>query len=287
MKKGKSKGSVNTNFKMYMIAGVISVILAIGIFFFLTMSEKTILDGAEARTVFVAKEDIPSGTVLNNTKYFKQLTINEKAVPKNAITNLKDIKGNYALVNIGENTIITDAMTKSPKKDLAGDKMIGFSCGDLPTSVNGIIRTSDYIDIYILSDEDDSQNQTIMTDEKGNVVTENAEGFNTTARPAFTRVYVSSAFDENGKLIVNSDDTSIAKNFNIVVNEEDADIIVNAINNKSIYIVKNIDGNKKATKVTTKTTDSSKKAVESEKENSEVNPEIKTVETTNALTVEQ
>lgn len=243
MKRGKSKVT-NTNFKMYAIAGIIAIVLSIGIFFFLTMSEKVILDGAEKQTVFVAKENIPSGTVLDKPDYFKEVTINSKIVPKNAVTSVEDVKDKYALIKIEKDTIITKSMVKKPE-NIKGDKMIGFSCDDLATSVNGIIRTSDYIDIYIINEEEDGssfssnnanpEGETSVADEEGNITS-----VTSSLKPTFTNIYVSSAFDEKGTLIVNSDATSIAKNFNIIVDKKDADTIVNAINDKTIYIVKNV-----------------------------------------------
>ena len=71
MKKAKKNISVNTKTKTIIVAGILSIILAVGSFFFLTMVEKVILNGATQSYVYVTKDEIKSGTILKESDFEK------------------------------------------------------------------------------------------------------------------------------------------------------------------------------------------------------------------------
>lgn len=223
MKKAKKNVSVNTKTKTIIVAGILSIILAVGSFFFLTMVEKVILNGATQSYVYVTKDEIKSGTILKESD-FEKIVVSDQIVPTNAISDSKQAEGCYAEIDLGKGEILTTPKLKKVEDVIDGDKMVGISCDNLSTAVNGIIRTSDYIDIYVFSDD--------------GTVNADGSGIAESSKPAFANIYVLSAFDENGKIITNADDTSIAKNFNVVINEADADKLVNALSNNKIYITK-------------------------------------------------
>lgn len=135
------------------------------------------------------------------------------------LQNLDDIEHKYTLIDIEPNTVITTSMLG--KKNKSGQQLVGIACNNLSSSVNGIIRTSDYIDIYVLSDE--TSFETIENQ-----------------KPKFEKVYVEEAFNESGVSISNSDKDTIAKNFNLLVKDEQVEEIVTAVANHPIYVVKHI-----------------------------------------------
>lgn len=313
-KSGKTKTSNKNN--TLLIAGVIAVLFSIVVYGILISAENSVLGKYDRTRVYVvaSEEGIGSGTQVTESDFVMQ-QMDTALVPANAITNLSEIENTFALYPLAQNTVITKEMFHDIDTELNGDKEIGISVSSLAGAVNGILRSSDYIDIYILAENKDGQTynatdttyvandevipeseyqqkyktETVTTqeevpvldeegnptyDEEGNPVTElkdvesevqvpvddaqysifdepaneqsetvdDSKNIVGNVTPAYTHVYITKAFDSAGVRIPNNDTETVAQNFNITLPEEDANILIEALQKGLVYITLNRDG---------------------------------------------
>lgn len=212
------------------IAGMsIALIFAIIAFWLMLSAEEAMLNKYEKTTVYIVNTDIVKGTKITDPSVFSKMEVDKNSVPSGALNGISTLENTYAAFDINANTIITNGMFYSVNDAEKGNREISFAVAGLSGSVNGTVRASDYIDIYIVNpvenkeDEDDNKDSNVAA-----------------ATPAYTHVYVSEAYTEDGIKISNTDKTSIAARFTIVVPEKEADNIINAFISSDIgfYITK-------------------------------------------------
>ena len=234
------------NISGYIIAGIIALIIAIVGYSLLIAAENAVLGKYDKNDVYIAKEDIAEGTQLTEDMFVAH-SIDSAVIPTGAITDVSALANTYATINIPKNMVVTSDYVKNIKDAIVGDKEIGINTADLAGSVNGILRASDFIDIYIVPNtfEKDLQKQNaqvVMDNGDGttSVVTPTASATMTTVpdiEPAYTRVYVNRVFNDEGNLIANNDVESLATRFNITLPAEDANYLISALQVSKIYIV--------------------------------------------------
>lgn len=243
--KAKRKEKRNGKLSIAIIAGLVSIVIASLSYWLLLSAENRVLSEYDRTSVYVLSSDIAAGTQITDKSYFTEKQIDSSVVPENAITDLSQIKDTYALYDLSKNTVLTDNMFYSINNAENGTKEIGISLLSLTSGVNGIIRESDYIDLYIYTGNANSSkltstSETTVINNDGSVAYLNAgESISTegtvdtslSVSPTYKRIYVSKAFTSDGVRISNSDTTSITSRINIVVPESDADYITGAILN--------------------------------------------------------
>lgn len=252
-KKHKEKKS-DTNWSVVLLIGILAIGLATGAYFLLLNQEKKALDMGDKASVYVLNEDIQVGTKITESNVIQKNLLAEN-VPASAVTlTAEDLNGSkYIMISANKNTVLTPDMLADVAE--IGEKEVGIATDSLASAINGILRSSDYVDIYVIpADYDPSE--TTYAEQEYEVTDVNPETGETTTRtettmvatgtvvkdysikPMFSHVYVSKVFDEDGALIPNSDTTSIVSNFNIVLNGEDADFLIGSLQDATVYIVK-------------------------------------------------
>ena len=147
--KAKRKEKRNGKLSIAIIAGLVSIVIASLSYWLLLSAENRVLSEYDRTSVYVLSSDIAAGTQITDKSYFTEKQIDSSVVPENAITDLSQIKDTYALYDLSKNTVLTDNMFYSINDAENGTKEIGISLSSLTSGVNGIIRESDYIDLYI------------------------------------------------------------------------------------------------------------------------------------------
>ncbi len=240
-KKAKKTGKLS----IAIIAGLVALIFSVVAYWALLSAEDKALNKYDRTTVYVLTTDVAAGTQLTDASLFATKNIDSSVVPANAITDISSIKDTYILYDVSANSIVTDNMFYSINESENGTKEIGIALSSLTSGVNGIIRESDFVDLYINfgtsnSTTLDSDTTTTVVSSDGSVAYL-SEGENISAAtsmeagvsvsPTYKNIYVSKAFTADGVRISNSDTTSITNRINIVVSEADADYIIGSILN--------------------------------------------------------
>lgn len=219
------------------VAFLISIIVAGVVYVSLLRMEANILSDYEKVTIYTVASDIAKNTVItkeNIGMYFTTTEVERTILPADVIYNLEDIERKAISFNATPGTILTQSMFYSIN-DIYGKynnpKEIGLSMSDISQAVGGIIRTGDYVDIYILTKQNTSSLSSAELDAYRPMKT----------TPIYSHVYVSKAFDSSGNVIENSDKTSVCQRINVIVGEDEVNTLYKSILDGSIYISKAVD----------------------------------------------
>lgn len=200
---------------------------------------------------------IPRGTILteDNINDYVQLKPTNDAVKNDEIIiNKKELIGMIAKRDIATSELMQKSFflkSDDIKNSFKNPVLVSFSATDYISTVNGVIRRGDHINISKLKDKNtvtatetsttspvstgtDSNEETstqVLTDKEENFIMEDA--------------YVVDAFDSSGIKIDPSDKTSIATSFNIYIEKEDEASFYNAVNDRNIAVSKIEGQNKK------------------------------------------
>lgn len=232
--RNREKKSVNLGLLITFILAL--AVVALG-YVAMIKTEQNILTNYEKSAVCVVVSDIARHdkfTEDNINSYVVIKEIDKSIIPEGAITDLTELVGKSTRVELKVGTPITTTMLYEENELYASmeePKELALSASDLIQGVSGIIRTGDYIDVYLLSK---SQTTYSLSDEQ-------MQTFNTnTGEPILKHVYVSGAFDAAGKIIPNSDKTTACQRFNIVLDKKDASAFYKGLLDGNIYIQKEI-----------------------------------------------
>lgn len=241
-KSKKKKGKL----PVLLAGGAIAIIFAIVTYWILLSAETAALSKYEKRKVYVLNQDIPKGTQILEPNIFSIKDIDATMVPKNAVTDLVTLKNTYAAYNLSENSVITSDMFYKIDAAEKGNREISFEIANLSGNINGTIRASDFIDLYILTPKDstniyadkdkqdfpgvsDKDKENKETEEStDSIINTDKELSQIAVKPTYSKLYVSAAYTSDGVKIQNGDTTSIATRFTIIVPNDEADYIIGA-----------------------------------------------------------
>ena len=239
----KKKTVLKGSSKVLITVGAIALVLSCVVYGLLITMENAVLGKYDKQVVYIAKEDIAKGTQITDTSYFVKKSVDTDVVPTNAITDYNVLKDTFALTDINKNEILVNNKFGAIENEEVGTKKISIPCANTVTgSVNGTIRTSDYIDIYIVpTDYNISGSVKKGYDISGETEEKKPTSYNL-LKPTYTRVYVSEVFDDKNVKIANNDTSSVTASFNIVLPESEADYVMSAIcSGYKIYTVLNVE----------------------------------------------
>ena len=207
----------------FIVSGAIALVLATAVYGVLVATENKILGQYDKTTVYVAKENIVKGTPLT-ADMFEESLADTRLVPVTAIPYTENfdtrITEYYAECDIaGKSMLLNTYMSKTLDK-ADGDVKVGISVTSPTNLVNGLIRTSDFVDIYIIDYSLDAE--------------EAIKGLS----PVYTGVYVSEVFTSNGTPIKNDDKTSTAQRFNVLLSQENAEKLIGLMQTGNVFVVK-------------------------------------------------
>lgn len=215
---------------------VIALILGIVAYLAMLRGQENVLKKYEKTAIYIASTEIPANTTIteeNAKDYFTPSTINNENLPDYALYDLADIYNKASYFDIGPKTPVTLRMFYDVNMIYAqfdDPQEIGLNASEASQIINGIIRTGDYVDIYVLQnlygqESDESTAYVSHTNEK----------------PLFSRVYVSKAFDAAGNYIKNDDEKSITQRINVVLEGKDAAQVFRALQSGTLYVSKNVE----------------------------------------------
>lgn len=233
--------------KVFLIIGLIALLLSCGLYGMLIATENAVLGKYDKTTVYMANTDIAKGTQITEPTVFMTKSVDSTIVPSNAVTNLEDIKDSFALAFIPKNGILTINNFGALSDVEEGTREVGFEVDSIAGGVNGILRASDYIDIYVVDKDytmNEEENDTMwgITYDKEERMKEEGKASVSVSHepkilePTFKRIYVSKVFDKDGLQIQNSDTESATTNFNVVLDEEQANLLLSAMQTGSVYV---------------------------------------------------
>jgi hypothetical protein len=199
---------------------------ALIVFVVLLNVEKNALSAYEKASVLVIAQDIEKGTVItedNVNQFFRQREMDKTLIPKAAVTDIRQLIGQYVTGRLDQGAILTVSMTEPMTETLAGIRkpiIAAFRTDDLYQMTNGILRSGDRIHIYKVetSEEEDRQ----IT--RGVLMWEN--------------VLVWQVFDSAGAEIASNDETSAAARANIILSQEDLEKFYGEITTGTLRIAK-------------------------------------------------
>ena len=140
--------------------GVISLILAMLLFLALLVIQQSMQEKPESKWVLCAKEGIPKNVVLteeNISLYTEKKEIPVMWLPEGYISSVEQLKGMISEVKIAKGSILDNAEFAIYDEYYAEYQelsWISIPIKELYEGVAGSLRTGDYIDIYLVKEED-------------------------------------------------------------------------------------------------------------------------------------
>lgn len=165
----------------------------------------SIINESKHVTVYRAKEDMADGTKItseNIDSMVEACSISEDLVPSGYITDKSKLVGVFTNKDYQAREIITVAgisTEESMTRHIKDPVEISVSASSIDAAVGGILREGDYINIYYVSSNSNSES---------------------TARLIMENAYVTKALDSNGVEISRSDEQTVATVFNLVIPKE-------------------------------------------------------------------
>ncbi len=213
--KKQKKEKTNEKLKAFFITGAFTFIIAVVLYGILIFAENKVLGEYDKKTVYIAKTDIAEGSPLT-PDLFELRLIDSSIVPSDAMSEISGfnevILSYYADRSISKNNVLCAKDITLIAEKITGTHEIGISVGDASHIVNGIIRTSDLVDIYIINGAEETA-------------------------PVFKNVYVAKVFS-GGVMIPNDDTKSVVQSFNVLLSEEEANRLISLMQTGEILIVK-------------------------------------------------
>ncbi len=154
----KQSSDMDKNKKVWI--GVISLGMALLLFAVLMMIQQSMLKEPEKEWVICAKQEIPDKVILteaNVAVYTERRQIPVMWLPEDYISEEKQLYGMISETNIAKDSILNQAVFSVYDKyyeDYQEISWISVPVQELYEGVAGSLRTGDYIDIYLLREED-------------------------------------------------------------------------------------------------------------------------------------
>lgn len=197
----------------------IALFLAVIVFISLVFINTRVSGSDHSVQVVVATKQLEHNTQItesNVNEYFKIVSVNEDAIPPKAVNSLEGIAGRYVSADViyANSVICTPQFSKTADvlKDYSSPIRASFSVAALGDAVCGRIRSGDHIDVYGVSQS------------KGQIILRN--------------VYVENVYDNAGVAIANTDTSSIATNFTVVVESGNELDLYEAVKSNTVIITK-------------------------------------------------
>ena len=197
---------------------VLAIFFALIAFICLVVLNNRISGAMDRVDVVIAAKTIPKNTLItedNVGEYFTTIQAQRIFKTSNAVTNLHELIGQYALNGIWDKAPINQDMFQSQLDIFAAYKkpvQASFNVANLSDAVCGRLRAGDYIDIFGID-----MNQ-------GKRIIENA--------------YIFKAYDNAGVQISVSDTTAIATNFTIILESGEEEVLYEMLKNSTVVVTK-------------------------------------------------
>lgn len=209
------------NIKGYVTAGVIALVIAFVGYLVLIAVQNAVLSRYETVQVAIAGNDTEKGYCLERMS-IEWTTTDAKLVPADAITSEEDLKGRYLAHGILKGTVLTRSVTMTDVSMASGIE-VGLVVRNLQNGANGMVRTGDYIDLYLIPEGE--------AVDPYETAPEGLTFENRDSLPVSRHVFVTSARSDDG-LELHGADTVSATRLSITVSPADAEYITRMIATK-------------------------------------------------------
>lgn len=212
--------------KTYMVAGGVALIIAVIGYLILIAVQNAVLTRYDRTMVAVLLGDTPEGCPLDKAEY-EWREIDSRVVPSDALSEA-DFDGRYIKTSLASGSVLTRSVTEYPSQNKEGGIEIGLTLKNLQAGANGMVRTGDYIDLYLVPPSG------AVT---GTYAEEGTNFENLEILPVNRHVFVTSARSDDG-LELYKDDSVSATRLNMIVSPEDAEYVtyMMAVKNYSVWV---------------------------------------------------
>ena len=206
--------------------------LIVGIIIFAVMlyMEKAVLNEEEKISVYVAQSDVAAGIKIdegNIGSYFEIKQVPKSLVPGQAISDVASFTGLYTEMDITKGQILTTSMFLEQNellKSFNNPVVAGFSTSQLFRSVNGTLRTGDYVNIYYVDEID-------VGNGSNNKVTVSVL--------LWENVFLDGPYTTDGKAVAtDGTDANVAQAFNIYLEADQVVDFYGGLNDGNLALVK-------------------------------------------------
>ena len=215
-KAGSSKG--------YIIAAIIAIIIALGIWMVLVAVEDEVLSKYANNTYYAFNQDARVGTYIEDESFFTTVQLDQSAVPQNTVSNLEDIIGKYLIIDVKANQLVTDNLYEERIEGVDGTKVVSIQAAGMINASNGMIRRGDRVDMYFISPAYGEIVKEAEVTVDGVTWTEKTWEHET-LHPTYENVYIMETRNGDGIRISPEDKDSLATIFTITASPEMTDEI--------------------------------------------------------------
>lgn len=160
---------------------------------------KDMSEGEETVTLYVAKTNLPANYQISELSFFTAKEIPVSLIPKEAVSELKNLSGLFTRCSISENQILTaNLFTDKEAKGKEFENPVEVSVGtsSIVDMVGGVLRAGDLVNV-----------STVWTNNYGETVT----------FPVIEKAYVTRTFTGNGVLVESQDTTQPVTVINLLL----------------------------------------------------------------------
>lgn len=219
------KEKKQTNFKGYLIGGILSVIVAVAIWLLLILAEQESLRKYDTVERYVFNQDMKAGQVITTSDIFEVANFSEASIPDNVITDIESVMGTYLSTDVTARQLCLQNQFQTLPKREEGTKTISFAVSDASKCVNGTLRPTDMVAIYFVPVEYKPIKEETEYNRNGTVYTETAIRYEKLTK-TYEHIFLERVFDGDGISLGNGNTESKALEFQITVNTDIADDIV-------------------------------------------------------------
>lgn len=219
----KKKGTIR--------ALIIALIMSVAVFVAIIAVERYMLKNYEKAEVVVALKDIAAGTYItedNRKEYFGVIELPKDAVMENVIVNIKDIEEYQVSYDMQKNEQLTKNKMLDTTTEILGayenPVEASLKVENISSAVAGTLRRGDRVDIVGHAGTDENQNEQFVTGDTLETILED--------------VYISGAYNSNGEEITVDSAINASVVFNFIIEKDDYEIYVNAVNAGDIQLIK-------------------------------------------------
>lgn len=215
----QKRGWLHKNMKNKIKTISIAILFALIALIVLVYINTKVINKDDTIQAVIAVKSVAHNTQItsqNVNEYFKVEKINSNLVTGDTLKNMDGLVGKYVSADVIYDKATVNSSMFSSKKDIM-DKYdnpvrLSFSVSSFSDAVCGRIRTGDFVDIYGVS--------------------------NVSSQDILKSAYVEGVYDSSGVEIQNSDTTTTAVAFTVIINSGDENKLLEMIKNSKVVITK-------------------------------------------------
>lgn len=216
----------------YIFGTLMIAILMAGIVFAVLLNiEKNALQAYEKGTAVVARKEVPSGLIIDESNvslYFQNREFEKAVIPASAFADMTELIGLITVSKLDTGSFITQGNCEALTDETINAHQLvkaSISVSDISQAVSGTLRAGDRISLY--------NHLSLQNADTGEML--GNTGYET--KKEWQNLFLFEAFDVNGVKIESGDTNSVAQMFTVLIAKEDAAAFFDDLSS-SLQIVK-------------------------------------------------